>query len=87
MQEAQVWFLGPEDSLEKEMAANSSIFAWEIPWLEEPCGLPCMESQKSWTQLRDSTTTTNLDPRATVVPLFSDISTSILSINFFFHLN
>jgi len=31
MQEAQVWFLGPEDSLEKELAANSSIFAWEIP--------------------------------------------------------
>ena len=31
MQEEQVWFLGPEGRLEKEMAANSSIFAWEIP--------------------------------------------------------
>ena len=24
-----------EDSLEKEMATHSSIFAWEIPWTEE----------------------------------------------------
>ena len=26
-------------SLEKEMAAHSSIPAWEIPWTEEPDGL------------------------------------------------
>ena len=26
--------LGQEDVLEKEMAAHSSIFAWEIPWTE-----------------------------------------------------
>ena len=25
--------------LEKEMAAHSSILAWEIPWTEEPGGL------------------------------------------------
>ena len=25
-----------EDTLEKEMAAHSSILAWEIPWTEEP---------------------------------------------------
>ena len=24
--------LGQEDSLEEEMATNSSIFAWKIPW-------------------------------------------------------
>jgi len=24
--------LSQEDSLEKEMATHSSIFAWEIPW-------------------------------------------------------
>ena len=23
-------------SLEKEMAAHSSVLAWEIPWMEEP---------------------------------------------------
>ena len=25
-----------EDPLEKEMATYSSVFAWEIPWTEEP---------------------------------------------------
>ena len=30
-QEAQVWFQGQEDTLEKEMATHSSILAWEIP--------------------------------------------------------
>ena len=28
--------LGQEEPLEKEMAAHSSILAWEIPWTEEP---------------------------------------------------
>ena len=28
--------LGQEDPLEKEMATHSSVFAWEIPWTEEP---------------------------------------------------
>ena len=28
--------LGREDSLEKEMATQSSILAWKIPWTEEP---------------------------------------------------
>ena len=28
--------LGWEDPLEKEMATHSSIFAWRIPWMEEP---------------------------------------------------
>ena len=27
---------GWEDPLEEEMAVHSSIFAWEIPWTEEP---------------------------------------------------
>ena len=36
--ETQVWSLGWEDPLEKEMAAHSSILAWEIPWTEEPGG-------------------------------------------------
>ena len=35
-QETQIWFLGQEDPLEKEMATHSSIFAWRIPWTEEP---------------------------------------------------
>ena len=36
MQETQVWSLGWEDPLEKEMAAHSSIPVWEIPWTEKP---------------------------------------------------
>ena len=39
MQETRVQSLDQEDSLEKEMAAHSSILAWEIPWTEEPGGL------------------------------------------------
>ena len=35
MVQSLVW----DDPLEKEMAAHSSILAWEIPWTEEPEGL------------------------------------------------
>ena len=38
--------LGQEDSLEEGMAAHSSIFAWRIPWTEEPDGLQFVESQR-----------------------------------------
>ena len=46
MQEMWVQSLGQEDPLEKEMAAHSSILAWEIPWPEEPDGLQSMGSQR-----------------------------------------
>ena len=46
MQETQVWSLGQEDPLEEEMAALSSILAWEIPGTEDPGGLQSMELQK-----------------------------------------
>ena len=45
-QEMQVQFLGWEDPLEKEMAAHSSILAWEIPWTTEPGRLPPMGLQR-----------------------------------------
>ena len=35
----QVQCLGREDPLKKEMAAHSSVLAWEILWTEEPGGL------------------------------------------------
>ena len=38
--------LGWEDTLEKGMAAHSSILAWRIPWTEEPGRLQSMGSQK-----------------------------------------
>ena len=52
MQEMQVPSLGQEDPLEKGMATQSSIVAWEIPWTEEPGGLQSMGSQ-SLTWLSD----------------------------------
>ena len=39
MQETQIWSLGWEDPLEKEMATHSSTLAEDIPWTEEPGGL------------------------------------------------
>ena len=51
-QETQVQSLDQKDPLEKEMATNSSILAWEIPWTEEPGWLQSMGSQ-SQTQLSD----------------------------------
>ena len=45
-QRTQIRSLGQEDPLEKEMATNSSIPAWEIPWTEESGGLQCMGSQR-----------------------------------------
>ena len=45
-QETQVQFLGWEDPLEKEMATQSNILAWEIPWIEEPGVLWSMGSQR-----------------------------------------
>ena len=47
MQETQVPPLGREDPLEKELGNHSSIFAWVIPWTEEPRGLQSIESQRA----------------------------------------
>ena len=44
--ETHVQSLGWEDPLEKEMATHSSIFAWRIPWTEEPSGLQSIGSQR-----------------------------------------
>ena len=46
-QETQVRSLGWKDPLEKEMATESSILAWETPWTEEPGGLQSMGSKES----------------------------------------
>ena len=46
MQETLVQFLDWEDPLEKEMATQSIILAWEIPWTEKPGGLQFMELQR-----------------------------------------
>ena len=46
MQETWIQALGWEDPLEKKMATHSSIFAWEIPWTEEPGRLQSMGFQR-----------------------------------------
>ena len=46
MQETQVRSLNLEDPLKEEMATQSSILAWEIPWTEEPGGLQSMALQR-----------------------------------------
>ena len=46
MQETQVWSLGREDPLEKEMSTHSSTLVWKIPWTEEPGRLQSMGPQR-----------------------------------------
>ena len=46
VQETWIQSLGQEDLLEKEMAPHSSILAWKIPWMEEPCRIQSMGSQR-----------------------------------------
>ena len=47
MQEMWVWSLIWEDPLEQEMTTHSSVFAWKMPWPEEPGGLPSTGSQRA----------------------------------------
>ena len=49
----QVWSLGQDYPLEKEMATYSSILGWETPRTEELGGLQPMGTQKSETHLSD----------------------------------
>ena len=42
----QVRSLGREDPLGEGLATHSSIFAWRIPWTEEPIGLESMGLQR-----------------------------------------
>ena len=44
--EGRVQSLGQEDPLKKEMAIQSRILAWEIPWTEERNKLQSMGLQR-----------------------------------------
>ena len=46
MQDTQVRSWGQEGPLDKRMATDSSILAWEIPWTEEPGGLQSMGGKR-----------------------------------------
>ena len=58
--------MGLEDPLEKEMATNSSILVWEIPWTEKPGGLQYMGLQES-----QSDTTEQLNKNSFSLSLYS----------------
>ena len=45
-QEMQVRSLAWEDALQKGMATHCTIFAWRIPWTEDPGRLQSMGSQR-----------------------------------------
>ena len=52
IQEIQIRSLSWEDPLEEGMATHSNIFAWRIPWTEEPHRWATVHRvAKSWTQL------------------------------------
>ena len=55
--ETWVQFLSQKDSLEQEMTTHSNIFAWKMPWAEEPDGLSPWGT-KCWTQVSNWTSTT-----------------------------
>ena len=44
-QKTQVWSLGQEDPVEKEMATYFSVLAWKIPWTAESGKLESMGPQ------------------------------------------
>ena len=70
MQETPVRFLGREDPLEEGMATHSSIFAWRIPWTEEPGGLQCMGLQRVRQDLAMNTFTFTLEGDGVFVRLW-----------------
>ena len=47
LRETQIWSLGWDDPLEKEMVTHCSILAWIIAWTEDPGGLQSIGSQES----------------------------------------
>ena len=46
LQKTWVQSTGREDPRENEMATDSSILAWEMPWTQDPGGLQSMKSQR-----------------------------------------
>ena len=56
MQEKQIWSLGQEEPLEKQMTTRSSILAWRITWTEEPGRRESMGLQRArhdWTSVHN----------------------------------
>ena len=68
MQKTQVPSLEWENPLEKRMATQSSIFAWRIPWTEEPGRLGSQRVRQDW-----STNTFTFTERCIIIKLTSRI--------------
>ena len=68
-----VQFLGWEDPLEEEIATQSSILTWEIPWTEEP-GAIVHSVAKSQTQQSTCARTHTLSPQ-NMQPVLTQSST------------
>ena len=66
---------GSGRSLEEGMATRSSIFAWRIPWTEEPVGLQSIGSQRS------DLTCTHI---TTYMPCFPQVLKKVLKFTKFF---
>ena len=62
--------LGQEDPLEKEMATQSSILVWEIPWTEEP----------GWVQFMGLQNSHDLSTKQQKHPMISTFANSLLYI-------
>ena len=55
MRETRVQSLGWEDPLEKEMATQSSILAWRIPWMKDSGRLQVRKESDTTEQLHSFT--------------------------------
>ena len=75
-QEMQIWSLGGEDPLQKEMATHCSILVWKIPWTEETGGLVCEVAESDPTEWLS--TQTQYFIYILIYPMFPD------EFNFFF---
>ena len=68
MQESQVQFLGWEDSLEKAMSIPSGIFAWRIPWTEEPASYsPRGHKELDWVTKQQQTKEKAMAPHSSTL--------------------
>ena len=68
--EMQVRFLDQEDPLEKEIATQSSMLAWESPWTKRAWWATVHRVTKSQTQLSTSTSCLVRSPILSIYPLF-----------------
>ena len=68
----ETWSPGWEDSLEEEMAIQSSILTWRIPRTEEPGGLQSMGSQRAWLSTAHTHTHTHTHTQTQTYQIRSD---------------